>query len=437
MKEITAINCKTATIAELKKAFMYRQPITGIDQRVSHYGPHNDELLPMFLMEETPEGRQLFTGIEKSSIGYVTPTWLRKHNLLGNDGFFRALKMGFLLFGIGGGPFDEHANRREYRSCVDLVIDHLDLYKEHYNRVVYGPLIAYVSFEDSNGDNIIKAINTANPKHELLPSETESLRLLNTGELAQNIKRGFESVTTEKEYCEVIYGAFQFYKNHVRQAKMFADGKTVYDEAEKNLIKISVAGKEMVLLEAKCDHRVFHKVAHLKWPASKKEKLGVIFLHRSNGQFMLMPNRCINPEQMREVVKIIRQMIALNCGQEKLHFQEMGKNQVIDLVPEIHFDESTGIISNGSPVDQDVQGLIGDILEVKEVIRAVQIGLDTDYFPSQFAAGCRNNKCVKGACPIYQLGQERCHEIRGNEKKSTNNLGILLDKVITQDKKTA
>lgn len=431
--KLEPINCKTATISELKKAFYNRQPISGIEKRVSHYGPHNDELLPMFLMEETKEGKRVFPNIENTAIGHVTPTWLRQNEMLGEYGFFKALQKGILLFGIGGGPFDEHNDKEKLKSCVNLIIDYLDLYRNPDNREIYGGLISYVTFEDMNGDNIIKVLNSKNPDHLLNSEETKAMKLLSTGSKAQNLKRGFESAINDKEYAEVIYGAFQFFKNHVRQAKLFLEAKKVFNTIPQKTLEIKVIDQKMFLWEIESDHRVIHKVAHLKWPANKKEKMAVLFVKRTNGQFMLMPNRkFVSPEQMREVVKIIRQMITKNSGEQRLHFLDMGKNQTIDLVPEIHFDETTGIISNGSPIDFEVQGMIGDVLSSEEIVRAIRIGLDTEYYPKDVIKQCLKGKCSKGACPIYQYGQERCHTIRSKEKGT---LGVIIEKSL--EKKTA
>jgi hypothetical protein len=410
--QVPSIDCKTASLSQLKKAFYMHQPISGIEQRVSHYGPHNDELLPMFLISETPEGKRLFPGIEESGIGHITPTKLRKHNLLGEDGFFKAMTMGYLLFGVGGGPFDEHSDRENRESCVNLVVKHLDLFRSPYNRKVYGSLVMYVNFEDQNGDNIIQILNKVNPDHRLIPAETDVLRLLTTGEAAQNLKKGFESVATSEEYSNVAMGAFQFFRNQVNQAKLFVDGEKDFEKAEKKFVDLTIDGKKMILLEICSDHPIIHKIAHQRWPSTKKEGLAVLFIHRSNGQFALMPNRSIGTDKMVEVVKIIRQKINFSKNFAPIKFKDLGAEEIIDAVPEIHFAKATGIISNGSKVDSDVPGLIGKKLSVEDIIDAIIIGLEEKVFPKKFSNGCLKGECVKGACPFYNFSLFRCHNIR-------------------------
>lgn len=410
--QLPTIDCKSSTIEELKKAFYTHQPISGIEQRVSHYGPHKDELLPMFLVAETEEGKRLFPGIENTGLGYIGATLLRKHKFFGEEGFFKALKKGYLLLGIGGGPFDEHTNRDEHQSCVNLVVNHLDLFKDPYNRKVYGSLIMYVNFEDQNGDNLIQILNKANPEHRLTTPETESLRLLQTGCSAQNLKRGFEATTNPTEYGQVIAGEFQFFKNHIRQTKLFVKGESEYEKIEKKLTPITVNSQSMNLLEIHSDHPGIHKNVFQKWPATKKEKLGVLFLRKSNGQFVLIPHRNFDPLKMAEVVKIIRQKIAYARNMDPIKFIDLGSEEILDEIPEIHFAKATGVISNGANVDPDVPGLIGKDLSTEDIMDAVIIGLEETIFPRQFSNQCTTGMCARNRCGFYHYGLFRCHKIR-------------------------
>jgi hypothetical protein len=115
---------------------------------------------------------------------------------------------------------------------------------------------------------------------------------------------------------------------------------------------------------------------------------------------------------MREIAKILWQAVLGVRSQKPLCFSELEKNQFNDSVPEIYFDENTGIISNGSKVDPDVPGLIGKELTINDVIKAVRVGLDTEYFPTRFATNCNLGKCAGAECPMYNFGLNRCHEVR-------------------------
>ncbi len=429
------IHCSTATISELKRGFYHRIPIEGITAIGTHYGPHNDELCGAYLLRETPQGKRQFPGIEKASFGPVSATELRERNILGEEGFFLALKAGILLIGIGGGPLDEHDNRKEKISCTERVGRLLDLMKEKDDRKVYGRLITYVNYEDGNGDNLIQNLSWVIKEkklQELDRDESEVLQMLQIGAFAQNLKKGFEAAGDDVKKQQEIYAmAFQFYKNEINQAKMFLEAEKAYGKPERLTdLTIPKSKHPFVLLEIKSDIPIMNKVAHSKWRENRTKKLGVLFLHKTNGQFVLMPNQQhITPTQMREVAKIIRQKIAYVVLTEPLRFTELEKDQIVDDIPQIHFDENTGIICNGSKTDPQVPGIIGKVLSVEAVIEAVQIGLDTNFFPQRFRNDCRKGKCVKGACWMYQFGQQRCYDVRNNEKVATSPIGSKLKEV--------
>jgi hypothetical protein len=321
-----------------------------------------------------------------------------------------------LLLGIGNGFFDEHDDRKEKSSCIQLIVEYLGLMKDKRNRKIYGKLIEYINYEDSHGDNAIKCLNKVTD-YSLGKPETDLLQKLQIGALAQNLKKGFEAAGENAVEIQKIFAqAFQFYQNEISQAKIFVDTEALYDKTPKNLIDIFVDDdpKPFVLLEMQSDAVCMNKVIHSKWRENRDKKLGVLFLHKTNGQFVLMPNGAyITTEHMREVVKILRYKIAQQRKlTEQIRFNNIGNNQSLDLIPEVYFDENTGIISNGSKVDPDVPGLVGKELSVESIIEAIQIGLDGRYFPRQFKQECANGNCARGRCFMYNYGLSRCHRVR-------------------------
>lgn len=432
MQKNAPLICTEASITDLKEAFYNGRPIASIKYRATHYGPHNDELFGGYLLEKTIEGRHLFPGIELSAFGPVSATELREKKFWGKEGFFRALQCGILLIGIGGGPLDEHRDRGMHISCTALIVRLLDLMKEKRNCKIYGNLIQYVNFEDGNGDNALQCLNRLRTgKERLGKEEAEILLKLQIGGLAQNLKKGFEAVNGNDEAQKRIFSiAYYFYNHEVEQAKLFVEAEEAYDDTQKQLHDIIVARNlnPLILLEMKSDRIAMNKVVHYKWRDNNRpKKLGVLFLSKTNGQFTLIPSeQHISAEEMREVVKILRQMIAWKKRLERISFKELGADQTIDSIPEIHFDESRGIISNGSKVDPFVPGLIGNFLSVEDVIEAVKIGLNPNYFQPKFSKGCQSGTCVKGACWMYNYGLQRCHNVRDNEKKASSLVGAAL-----------
>jgi len=457
----TPLDCTTASLYDLKNAYYNGRPISEVKLIATHYGAHNDEIHGGYLLKRTKQGKYLFPGIEEAAFGCLSTTHLRKKYYLGKQGFFKALQKGVLLLGVGGGPLDEHGDRNNRISCTELIVRRLDLRKEKDDRKLYGRLIEYVNFEDGNGDNAIQALNRIreaekeagkneinalianmemafnikfeklaqeekifdmifdfyNKNQRLYKEESDTLLLLQIGALAQNLKKGFENAGSDYDEQQKIFDmAFQFYENEIGQAKLFIKAELAYIATAKHVIPLVTPNKEgsFVLLEMQSDVAVMNKVVHNKWRKRPDKNLGILFLHKSNGQFVLMPNsQYFYTVDMAEIVKILRQMVARKFGlPAPIPMQELTSFGVHDLVPEIHFDESTGVISNGSKVDPDVDGLIGSILSVEEIIEAIQIALDTDYFPKDFADGCASGKCATRKCPLYHFGLARCIAVR-------------------------
>lgn len=441
-----SINCGDASIEDLKAIFYRDCPlyesqkvIAGIHSIATHYEPHNDEIASGYLLQKTPQGEFLFPGIKNAVIGPISATKLRNSGYDGEEGFFKAMQKGILLIGIGHGPLDEHADRDKKISCTQLIVDLLDLYANKEDRVVYGNLIKYINFEDRNGDDAVSFLNkvrisSGGPR--LNKDEAEGLICLKPGNLAQNLKKGFEAASgDEVMQTEIFKMAYIFYENEIKQARMFQKAAKEYTESVKSEISLKIPGTKgnFVLLHVKSDNILMGKVTRSKWREGGSKTLGVLFIEKSNGQFVLLPNKDhVTAQNMREVVKALRQIIALNHRGGRavsIDFCDLGKNQIIEAVPEIHFDENTGIISNGSKTDPDVPGLLGKNISSQDVIRAIQIGLDTEYFPSNFAKNCLKGICAKSKCPIYLLSQSRCHEIRKNQKGT---LGIVMEKAINK-----
>jgi hypothetical protein len=225
----------------------------------------------------------------------------------------------------------------------------------------------------------------------LTKDEAAGLIDLRPGNFAQNLKKGFEIASgNDVLQAEIFKMAYVFYETEIQQARMFQKAAKEYPEAVKAEISLKIPGTKgnFVLLHVKSDNILMGKVAWSKWKEGGNKILGVLFIEKSNGQFVLLPNKNhITATNMREVVKVLRQTVALNSAgvAGSIDFCDLGKNQIIEAVPDMHFDENTGIISNGSKTDPDVPGLLGKNISSQEVIRAIRIGLDTEYFPSDFA----------------------------------------------------
>ncbi len=444
--ENQSLNCKNATIYQLKQAWYNNQPISGVTTLLDHYDPHPDELGSNYLVQHTVEGRVLFPGIEDATLAMISGTDLRTNGYLGNDGFFKALQRGCLLFGTGGGLFDEHRDREKRISCITLVVRKLNLFADKYNRKIYGPLVTYIETEDNNSDDMLKLFNEGikerckangtNPHDYRLPKEkTEAMLALKMGSFARNLKEDFEAAGDDMdEKLDLMRDAYKFFLRRINSVKQFIDLEESYNKSQVTILPLSITipsePASFILLETQNDKPKAAKAIQKRWSSNPKQKIGVLFLHKSNGQFVLMPNSYLNKSIMKEVVGVLRQMVAHKRNQGEIKFKDLKLPEIIDEVPEIHFAEVTGIISNGSKTDPNVPGLIGTYLSVQDVMDAVEIGLELNYFPQRFKNGCNAGMCEKGRCPFYGFGLQRCFDIRNTNNPMTQGLKEFREKQV-------
>jgi hypothetical protein len=418
---------------ELIKKFNSKQPINGVRAILTHPSCHLDEFGSIYLLQHTGQGRRIFPGIENTGVGFQTETYLRENGYLGFKGFIKALEAGYIIIGMGGGPFDEHVDRTKNISSIELVKRYLDLYASKESRSIYGQLINFINFEDNNGDNLIENLNRANPSRKLEKCESDALLNLNLGMLAQNIKKGWETAETSDDQFRLCSMVTQFIKNEIDHRKSFLAACTEYRIAERNIVDLS-DNYAMVVMES--DHSQMVRAVRQQSIVTGGKKLGITFVHKSNGQFILYPHNGFK-DQMTEVIKILRQKIAFKRNQKGLGFDKIGENGSLWEIPELYIDENMKIIMNGSKTDPDVSGLIGQDLSVDEIIQAVTLGLDEAQFDRKFAHHCKENVCSKkidpeNKCSLFCFGLNRCKKIIENYTKEKRPFAEL-DKKLSKE----
>lgn len=123
----------------------------GVKRIVTHIRPHFSDLLAIFLLRETPEGRRMFSGIENAQVLFVDKSW--------QWGALDAANHRNIMVGIGGGPFDEHANAFEDAKphCEAVLVARvLGLDTDP----VLGPWLGYATRNDA-GEYLPREIATA------------------------------------------------------------------------------------------------------------------------------------------------------------------------------------------------------------------------------------------------------------------------------------
>lgn len=425
----------TAEQNELIKKFNSKKPIAGIYAILTHPSCHLDEFGAIFILQNTDEGKKLFPDIEKAGLGFQTETYLRANNFMGFAGFIKALEMGYLIIGMGGGPFDEHSDREKKVSCVELIKKHIDLFASKESRSIYGQLINFINHEDNNGDNLIENLNRANPR-KLEKVESDMLLRMNLGMLAQNIKKGWEIAQTQDEQIYLSAMVMRFFKNETEQRKLFVDAVEEYKNSTEKQMIFLPENHAMVVI--KSDNPLIIRAVRQQTMLPGGKKLGVTVVYKSNGQFCIYPSNGFD-EKMTDVVKILRQKISLNKNSKGLPFEKLGEMGSIREVPELYIDENMKIIMNGSKTDPDVPGLIGNGITVDEIIGAVITAVDESIFDKKFVHHCKQGVCAKkidpeNKCFLFCYGLSRCEEIIKNFTKPARPFSDL-DKVLA--KKTA
>lgn len=333
---------------ELVRNFNEKKAIVGVHTILTHPSYHLDEFGAYYLLSKTPEGVRQFPGIENAGIGSITETQLREKGYCGFYGFIKALEAGYLIIGIGNGPFDEHQNRETKVSCTELIKRYLDLYKDKDNRTVYGELIKFINHEDNNGDNLIKNLNKVNPR-KLERAEIDTLNNLNVGMIAQSIKKGWELVETKEDEQRLVNRTIWFIHDEVCHSKKFLQVQKELSSTTKEIIKLK---DEIGMIIVNNDHSMIARAVNSIATLPGGLKRGLTFIVKSNGQFFLSPSK---------ELKMFMSDIA-----STLKIRSRTKNN------EIYLDENTGNIMNGSKTDPEVSGLINNGLTVKIIIEVIQ-----------------------------------------------------------------
>jgi hypothetical protein len=416
------IDCARASLGGLQDAFKNKYPITGIKMILTHPSPHLDEVAAIYMLQHTIEGNEKFPGVENVGVSFVSGTHLRENNFLGFKGFLKALQAGYLLIGLGDGPFDEHGNRDKKVSCLELIKRHLDLFKKQENRSIYGPLIHFVNHEDNNGDNIMRTLNKVNPETRLSKEAAEVCNTLNLGQIAQNLKKGFETAQTLEEQQQIFCMGMQFIKNEISQRKMFIVASNHHHQSIQLEFEL---GEKNFGLVIKNDNPLAAKVAFQKSKQIGEKTIGILIVEKTNGQFCIIPQDNFR-ESMREIIKILRQKVFFSKKQKSLSFDDLESMGWIWSVPELYIDENMFIIMNGSKTDPDVPGLIGKHLTINDVVGAIKIVIDKQ-FDGRHAEKCKIGSCVKVTdkkhCSLFCYNLNHCIEVRDKTAQELKRVG--------------
>lgn len=439
------LNCQEASYDELVHALKNRLPISGIETILTHCPPvHFEEMAAITILRETPEGPAMFPGIENAHVAFTSATNLEESRFDKFSGFIRALQNGMLILGVGRGHFDEHGDRENKKSCFQLVVNHLDLMKTHDNRMMYGKIRHFINYEDNNGDNILKNLQKAKEididamiaagkiqpvdrfdeikKRSFSETMVDVMKTLHTGEIAQNIKKGFEAAESIDEQMKVFNMGIQFIRNEIGYQRLFVEACYEYDRLKsKNSFNFfDLEGHVGVVL--KSDYKQISNAVWYKLKKHNQKPLGLLILHNSKGQFFIKANDFLLEKEMKYVVGILRQKVYSKRNNKPLPVSAMHEYGTLSAVPELYFDENQFMIMNGSKTDPDTPGLIGKDLSIEDIIEAVKIAINGDFEPGR-AVNCLQSKCDGKKCPFYNYHLKQCAQVKLTSQFSSKGTG--------------
>lgn len=403
--------CTEASIEELKYAIQNRIPIHGLKGGITHPSPHLDEVASDLILKETPEGEYLFPGYKETPLCLQTERQLLQNDLLGELGFYRALQNGYLIFGTGGGTFDEHKDRFNKRtSCFQKIVRYLDLTNDKFGKNYYANIINYIRIEDRNGALV-----------KLLPVENSKVVL--NGDYRVDGKRICDALSRFGEISSVLKKGMIAHEDNLHM-----QGQLVI--AIQILLSGEIAHQKLYLEEKKRSAKVsYQKIGEAnvaliedatKFSAgnlrnSGGQKVDIIVSINEKKQLALFREKkgIVTPEQMREVSKILKVLAARKFNEPVPDWNQLSQDS--DPNHLLFFHAEAGSIYNGSNTQYDTPGIMQKgLVSLNDLKNALEWGVGSEYHPS-FAENCKKGSCARSKCPMYVFGLNRCHDVRTNK----------------------
>jgi len=301
---------------------------------VTHVNPHFDELVALWLLRRF--GKERFPGINESKRIYID-AGSETYNDMSAD---EALTQGYLLLGVGGGIFDEHAtdqtDRVKDECAATLVAKYLDIDTDP----ALGRLLKYVKTRDLSGSDEAGLFGLAN-----------SL-----------------DVATRHNKSEVVEQmAYLLLESRYREEQEFlVHAKREFQTA--NFYRPFVSnrpGLELVVIES--DNRRIHTFAFYA------SNVSVVVVKRSSGRVQIFPNHKHGLD-MDGVVAAVRLAESRQTGQA-INLDDLYNEGRIRGAKAWHYQKETGILMNGSLTAPTVEPTC---LELATIVQCVIRGLQDE-----------------------------------------------------------
>ncbi len=357
------IDCRQASIPQLRDAIANRTPIRGLQAVITHTGAHMDEMTACCLIMHTPEGNRLFPGIV--GCGFYTEKQIAPW--CGENGFYRSLQKGCLIIGTGEGHFDEHDDRDAKKSAAHLVAAHLELRKTKEGRMTYSAILNYVNYEDRNGNKLAEQCNV------------EYAKAIRPALIADNIKKGWKVIWAEKnedlrrqKESELCGMAFMFIRNEIEAQKLFVRGVNAYGRKQPELIELPNFNspsdtKKSVIAVVRSDDDNMVSAARFVLSANQSIRLRAVVALNSKGQFYVSP---MNGITLAATVQELRKLLA-DRKKVQVEGMDLSADGKIKGIKELYYHKDADAIHNGSFSQPDTDGLIGTYFRENELLDTI------------------------------------------------------------------
>jgi hypothetical protein len=414
---------------ELKTAFFRGYPIQGIKILGTHHGTHAEELANVALCH-MGYAEEKFPGVKNASIQLISNTEIRKikdmlEESLGErmtqmDLFFYMMKEhGWLVFGVGGGRFDEHGKEIEGSSLM-LFAKHLGV--ENLPELKH--VLTYFNWEDSHG-------NISNYVKEC-PDLPKNVISSAGGMIFPEIVKAVWRNLAEDELGTMFMSLVRMIELRIEDDSHFPKA---LKEVKRNIDYIFLPKRPKVKVmvnkndgSGEKEEKTYHaelavvrsdnpRALGAAWMVSQRRKaktVAVLQIH-PNGQFQLFANQNYD-ERIGGAVRMLRMRECEAKKQRAPKWPDMENESLPESY--LHYQKDAERLFNGSLTQKDVPALIADgLLSEETVIEAVTIGLQRFYFDKKHEETCgkRNGTCpVKASggkikCPLYQAGLLQCY----------------------------
>jgi hypothetical protein len=343
--------------------------IVRIHTIATHRRPHFDEIVAIWLLLKFGETK--WPGISQADM----ECW---ESLPEGKTSKELLNEGFLLVGIGGGPYDEHpqkAGRKEGQCAATLVAHDLRIERKPALRKI----LEYAAARDLElGKNefelpaVIKAINDEWPTEETIRWAFLALIAL-----------------------------------HRKQERF-------YDEAPRDYAKavitdaVIAGGRKIKMVVGRSNADTFCAYAR----SGRGCHAGVVVQMSTKGNVLIQTNQQLRID-LGDVVRMLRVEELRRAGKPIPPWKTLGGEKNVEACWYLH--PKRGMILNGSATCAAPPTKI----PLETIDQIVRIGINPAIFPPERAARCKSGICTSSkedSCPWYVYGLDRCRTIRSAER---------------------